>query len=195
MYQTLIRNKKKGTKVVNNYTINLDYEEYGLAKKLLGNCRILVLCNSGEETVGIIRGNMRKFNKRVLIDVGDIVVVSKRDYQANKVDIVHKFSLEQCKTIINNKEITDTLINEYYKNVDKADINDNHIIFDDNANGANNDTDDNDIIAPQINNLRISKCASGTRAVPITNEYLGKYIISDDEDIEDSDDNVDIDDI
>jgi translation initiation factor 1A len=194
MYQTLIRNKKKGTKVVNNYTINLDYEEYGLAKKLLGNCRVLVLCNSGEETVGIIRGNMRKFNKRVLIDVGDIVVVSKRDYQANKVDIVHKFSLEQCKTIINNKEITDSLINEYYKNVDKADINDNHIIFDDNAN-ASEANDDNDNFVPQINNLSISKGSSGTRAVPITNEYLGNYIISDDEDIEDSDDNVDIDDI
>lgn len=180
MYQTLIRNKKKGAKVINNYNINLDYEEYGLAKKLLGNCRVLVLCNSGEELVGIIRGNMRKFNKRVLIDVGDILVVSKRDYQANKVDIVHKYSTEQCKTIINNKQISDSLINEYYKNIDKADSNENHIIFDDTETTDNYFEDNNDEDKlPQLSSLKL------------TNEYLGKYI----SDNEDSDDDIDVDDI
>ena len=175
MYQTLIRNKKKGTKVVDNYTINLDYEEYALAKKLLGNCRVLVLCNGGEEIVGIIRGNMRKFNKRVLIDVGDIVVVSKRDYQSNKVDIVHKYNSEQCKTIINNKEISDTLINEYYKNVDKTDNNDNHIIFDDKVDNYFDDVDNRELQA--LSSLKIN------------NEYLGNYI-SDNEDSEDDVDNI-----
>lgn len=183
MYQTLIRNKKKGTKAVNNYNINLDYEEYGLAKKLLGNCRVLVLCNSGEELVGIIRGNMRKFNKRVLIDIGDILVVSKRDYQTNKVDIVHKYSLEQCKTIINNKQISDSLINEYYKNVDKTDSNENHIIFDDTA---TTETTDN-YFEDSKDEDKLQQLSS----LKITNEYLGKYISDD----EDSNDDVDVDDI
>lgn len=187
MYQTLIRNKKKGTKTVNNYNINLEYEEYALAKKLLGNCRVLVLCNSGEEVIGIIRGNMRKFNKRVLIDVGDIVVVSKRDYQTNKVDIVHKFSAEQCKTIINNKEIKDTLINEYYKNIDKVDNNDTHIFFDDNV-GNNIDDSKNTDELPLLSSLKIH------------NEYLGKYINDSDSNGDgdsnnEDDDNVNIDDI
>jgi translation initiation factor 1A len=185
MYQTLIRNKKKGTKTVNNYNINLDYEEYGLAKKLLGNCRVLVLCNSGEELVGIIRGNMRKFNKRVLIDVGDILVVSKRDYQTNKVDIVHKYSLEQCKTIINNKQISDSLINEYYKNVDKTDSNENHIIFDDTTDGATADTDN------YFEDTRGKDEIPLLSSLKITNEYLGKYISDDEE----SNDDVDFDDI
>jgi translation initiation factor 1A len=179
MYQTLIRNKKKGTKVVNNYIINVEYEEYGLAKKLLGNCRVLVLCNSGQETVGIIRGNMRKFNKRVLIDVGDIVVVSKRDYQENKVDIVHKINTEQCKTIIKNKEISDSLINEYYKNVDKTDNSDSHIIFDDTAIDNPNRDNDNNVTLPKIGSLKIG------------NEYLGNYILSDNEDNEFSDEDID----
>jgi len=76
---------------------------------------------------------MRRFNKRVLIETGDIVAVSIRDYQIGKVDIVHKFNAEQCKNLINNKEISDTLINAYNKvNISSINnANDANIIFDD----------------------------------------------------------------
>lgn len=132
MYQTTIRNKKKSTNIVKSYLIDEEYEEYALSKKLLGNCRVSLLTNSGEEVIGIIRGNMRKFNKRVLIEVGDIVAVSKRDFQTNKVDIVHKYNLEQTQSLINNKQLSDVLINQYYKNSHKTDkFDDTHIIFDD----------------------------------------------------------------
>jgi translation initiation factor 1A len=134
MYQTTIRNKKKSTNVTKNYIIDTEFEEYALSKKLLGNCRVSLITNSGDEVIGIIRGNMRKFNKRVLIEVGDIVIVSKRDFQTNKVDIVHKFNLEQTQLLINNKQLSDVLINQYYKNSNKSDKSDNnedtHIIFD-----------------------------------------------------------------
>jgi hypothetical protein len=91
---------------------------------------------------------MRKFNKRVLIEVGDIVIVSKRDFQTNKVDIVHKFNLEQTQQLINNKELSDVLINQYYKNSNKSDKSDNnddtHIIFDNKEdNKVNSITDNN----------------------------------------------------
>jgi len=134
MYQTTIRNKKKSTNVAKNYVIDTEFEEYALSKKLLGNCRVSLITNSGDEVIGIIRGNMRKFNKRVLIEEGDIVIVSKRDFQTNKVDIVHKFNLEQTQQLINNKELSDFLINQYYKNSNRSDKSynndDTHIIFD-----------------------------------------------------------------
>jgi translation initiation factor 1A len=126
MYQISIRNKKKQTNFNRNknvnYVINNECEEYGYVKKLLGNCRVQVLCNSGVEAIGIIRGSLRKFNKRVLIEQGDIVVVSKRDYQDNKVDIVHKFNIDQCMSLIKTKTISDILINHYNN---KATITDN----------------------------------------------------------------------
>jgi translation initiation factor 1A len=137
MYQTSIRNKKKISqfnKVANNnYAINADYEVYAYVIKLLGNCRVLVLCDNGTEAVGVIRGSMRRFNKRVLIETGDILAVSMRDFQDNKVDIVHKYNAEQCKILINNKEISDTLINAYNKisNNTINNANEANIIFDD----------------------------------------------------------------
>lgn len=119
MYQTSIRNKKKSSNLNkvsnNNYVINKDYEVFGYVMKVLGNCRVLVLCDNGTEAIGVIRGSMRRFNKRVLIETGDIVAVSMREFQMNKVDIVHKYNAEQCKILIANKEISDTLINAYNK--------------------------------------------------------------------------------
>lgn len=168
MYQTTIRNKKKSTNIVKNYVIDSEYEEYALSKKLLGNCRVSLITNSGDEVIGIIRGNMRKFNKRVLIEVGDIVVVSKRDFQLNKVDIVHKCNLEQTQQLINNKELSDILINQYYKNSHKSDKSDNnddtHIIFD-------NKEDDN----------RIKTTDNNTYQVHISDSY----------DTDNTDDNID----
>jgi len=134
MYQTSIRNKKKSSnfnKVANNnYAIDKDYEVFAYVMKVLGNCRVLVLCDNGTEAIGVIRGSMRRFNKRVLIETGDIVAVSMRDFQINKVDIVHKYNAEQCKLLIANNEISDTLIDAYNK-VSRTTHQDADIFFDD----------------------------------------------------------------
>lgn len=124
MYQASIRNKKSKVDFNRdkdiNYTIDNEFEEYAYVIKLLGNCRASVISNSGVTSIGIIRGTLRKFNKRVMIENGDIVVISKRDYQANKVDIVHKFNLDQSKYLVKNKELSNILIT-YYNNK-KTDI-------------------------------------------------------------------------
>jgi translation initiation factor 1A len=135
MYQTSIRNKKKNSQFNkvsnNNYIIDKEYELYAYVIKLLGKCRVLVLCDDGNEAIGVIRGSMRRFNKRVLIETGDIIAVSIREYQDNKVDIVHKYNAEQCKILINNKELSYTLINAYNKvsicTINRAD--DDNIFF------------------------------------------------------------------
>ena len=152
MYQTSIRKKKKNFNVNknSNYEINFEYEEYGLVKKLLGNCRVSLLCNSGQEVIGVIRGTMRKFNKRVLIEKGDIVVISKRDYQNNKVDIVHKITPDQHSSILDSDQLSNILKNEYHNN---SSLNDGivkdvtHINFNNSDNeNTDSETEDNAII-------------------------------------------------
>jgi hypothetical protein len=54
MYQSAIRNKKKSVNIVNNYILDSDNEEYALCIKLLGNCRIALITNSGNDVIGII---------------------------------------------------------------------------------------------------------------------------------------------
>lgn len=117
MYQASIRDKKKH-KIFNhqktdNYELNPNYEEYAYVKKLLGNCRVHLITSSGVDAIGIIRGSLRKFSKRVIIETGDIVVVSKRDYQKDKVDIVHKYNIDQVQTLIAENKLSNVLCNFY----------------------------------------------------------------------------------
>ena len=117
MYQSSIRDKKKHKKFnhvkTDNYFINQEAEEYAYVKKLLGNCRVQVITNSGIDAIGVIRGTLRKFNKRVLIETGDIVVVSKRDFQDSKVDIVHKYNQEQVNFLIQEEKLSNIICNFY----------------------------------------------------------------------------------
>lgn len=164
MYQASIRDKKKHQKFHNvrsdNYELNSAYEEYAYVKKILGNCRVLVITDSGIEAIGIIRGSLRKFNNRVIIESGDIVVVSKRDYQASKVDIVHKYNADQIQSFINDKKLSNILC-DYYNNKSSGTVNDvpssnndNYINFGDIPDNDIdlNDDDDNDVVM-NIKNL------------------------------------------
>jgi initiation factor 1A len=120
MYQTSIRNKKK-KKIIsniktNNYELNPEIEEYAYVIKILGNCRVSLITNTGNECIGIIRGNLKRFSNRVLIEKGDIIVVSTRDFQKNKVDIVHKFNRDQVLILISQEKLSNILINYYNNN-------------------------------------------------------------------------------
>jgi len=91
--------------------------------------------------MGIIRGNMRKFNKRVLIDKGDIVVISKREYQSNKVDIVHKIPSDKYSEILNSIHFSNVLKNEYYNTTNTSSNNKETYI---NFSESGSDTSDNE---------------------------------------------------
>jgi len=170
MYQTSIRNKKIKKHLNNNYEntydLDLETEEYAYVIKMLGNCRVSVISNSGNESIGIIRGSLRKFARRVLIEKGDIVAISKRNFQDNKVDIVHKYNRDQITTLINENKLSYVLLNSYnnikYKDDDLELTN---VIFDNNhevhinkltqlkindESQEDDNTDDSDVIIENI---------------------------------------------
>lgn len=149
MYQSSIRDKKKHKQFnhtrSDNYFINPEAEEYAYVKKMLGNCRVQVITNSGIDAIGIIRGSLRKFTKRILIEVGDIVVVSKRDFQDNKVDIVHKYNPEQINILVSEDKLSNILCN-FYNNHTPVEIqktqeynNDEYIDFGDMSDESSSD--------------------------------------------------------
>ena len=151
MYQTSIRNKKKkkilnNTKT-NNYELDKDCEEYAFVIKMLGNCRVSLITNTGNECIGIIRGNLKKFNNKILIEKGDIIAISTRDFQNSKVDIVHKFNRDQVLLLISQEKLSNILINYYNNNFKlcKDNNNDDNIEFkeDDNLDISNIDFSDN----------------------------------------------------
>ena len=120
MYQTSIRNKKN-KKIISNiktnsYELDPEIEEYAYVIKMLGNCRVSLITNTGNECIGVIRGNLKRFSNRVLIEKGDLIAVSTRDFKKNKVDIVHKFNRDQVLILISEEKISNILINYYNNN-------------------------------------------------------------------------------
>mmetsp|Transcript_20780 Transcript_20780/g.52327 ORF Transcript_20780/g.52327 Transcript_20780/m.52327 type:complete len:145 (-) Transcript_20780:526-960(-) len=87
-----------------------DGQEYGQVLKMLGNGRCDVQCMDGTKRLCHICGKMRK---RVWVMVGDIVLVSLRDFQDEKGDIILKYNADEAKNLKAYKELPDnTKINE-----------------------------------------------------------------------------------
>ena len=91
---------KKGKKGSQNTTKDLIFkvegQEYAVVLKLLGNCRLEAQCYDGVKRLCHIRGAMRK---KVWINMGDTILVSLRDFQDNKADVINKYSPEDVRKL------------------------------------------------------------------------------------------------
>lgn len=58
---------------------------------MLGNGRVEVYCFDSVKRIGNIRGKMKR---RVWIATGDVVLISLRDFQNEKCDIILKYTPE-----------------------------------------------------------------------------------------------------
>ena len=76
--------------------------EYAQIMKALGDRRFQVSCFDGQNRVAHIPG---KFNKRTFFSTDDVVLVQLRDYQPDKVDIIHKYTSDEIRTLKKMGEI------------------------------------------------------------------------------------------
>jgi translation initiation factor 1A len=63
---------------------------------MLGNGRLEALCFDGEKRLAHIRGKMRK---KVWINQGDIILLSLRDYQDEKGDVIMKYTADEARSL------------------------------------------------------------------------------------------------
>ncbi|EZG56350.1 eukaryotic translation initiation factor 1A [Gregarina niphandrodes] len=77
-------------------------QEYAQVLKMLGNGRLEAQCVDGAKRLCHIRGKMRK---KVWINAGDVVLVSLREYQDEKGDIIHKYNPDEVRTLKQMREI------------------------------------------------------------------------------------------
>jgi initiation factor 1A len=117
------------------FTGREDGQDYARAVRLLGDRRVLCFCNDGHERVGKIRGGICRGPRKQIIRVGDIVLISYREFQADAgidsdveadaatgkalttdsghkaiVDILHRFGTEDWRHIRKEKGIHPALL-------------------------------------------------------------------------------------
>src|ERR1700760_1332798 len=77
---------------------------------MLGNGRLEAMCFDGSKRLAHIRGKLRK---KVWINQGDIILLSLRDYQDEKGDVILKYSADEARSLKAYGELPDTAkINE-----------------------------------------------------------------------------------
>jgi translation initiation factor 1A len=80
-------------------------EEYAVVLKKLGDRRLTVRLVTGQELLAVIPG---RFRKRCWIDVDDLILVSFRQFQENKVDVIHKYNSDEKRALARLDEIPPT---------------------------------------------------------------------------------------
>lgn len=82
-------------------------QEYAQVTKMLGNGRLEAQCFDEVIRMCHIRGT---FRKRVWINVGDVILLSLREYQDDKADVIHKYTPEEARILKAYGEIPDHVV-------------------------------------------------------------------------------------
>jgi translation initiation factor 1A len=94
---------KNSTQGIRQIPFKEDLQDYGLVQNLLGTGRVKVLCLTDNiERLGTIRGKMYK---KVWINKDDLILVSLREYQDDKCDVIFKYTPDECKFLKKHGEI------------------------------------------------------------------------------------------
>jgi translation initiation factor 1A len=102
MYKSRIQNvKQRSKRDEKNRELELPdtCQEFAIVQEMLGNGRVRIIFEDKQSRIGRICGSMRKYKSKVLIESGDLVIISKRDYEKDKVDIIHKYALDEANKL------------------------------------------------------------------------------------------------
>ena len=80
-----------------------DEQMYAYIDNVLGNCRFNVKCMDDKIRLAHVRG---KLKKRSWCNQGDIVLISTRDFQDDKCDIIQKYNPDEVAVLIQYNEIS-----------------------------------------------------------------------------------------
>jgi translation initiation factor 1A len=83
-----------------------EMQNYGQVLRLLGDSRLEIQCTDGMKRIGHIRGTMKK---KVWIAMGDVVLVSRREFEDDKCDIILKYTEEEVRKLKSLSEIPESI--------------------------------------------------------------------------------------
>tara|TARA_Y100000389_G_scaffold203852_1_gene253750 strand:+ start:167 stop:739 length:573 start_codon:yes stop_codon:yes gene_type:complete len=149
------KNSNPGEITAKDMILKENNQDYAKVERLLGNCRVELLCNDGEKRLGIIRGSMRK---KQWLNANNIVLYSIRDYEKDKVDIIHVYKDSIVKQLESKMNLNFSISSEekqlddiFMYNSDEEDTKINNNILIQPETESSDELDDDDIFMKNIN--------------------------------------------
>ena len=85
-----------------------DMQEYSKMTKMLGDRRIMVMLTDQTEVMAIIPG---KFRKKCWMKIGDVLIVSRREFQESKWDVCYKYNEDEVRVLVKKDELPSFFLN------------------------------------------------------------------------------------
>ena len=92
-------------------------QNYAYVEKMLGYGNTRIIDNEGNNILGIIRKGTKRRLKSNRIAEGDLILISVREYQTDKADIIHKYTSSEINKLHNSGEISQTLYKLWNSNL------------------------------------------------------------------------------
>ena len=103
------KKSKKPLQETREFRFKEECEEYARIIKLLGDGRFQCTCSDGVDRIAHLR---HKMWKKVWLKCGDVVLISLRDYEPEKCDIIDKYTEKEIAKLLKNAEIKENLLGE-----------------------------------------------------------------------------------
>lgn len=103
------RNRNQNSKTNIKHLNKEPGQEYAFVKKKLGSCRLSVSCFDKKDRLAIIRGKLRK---RCWINISDIILISLRDFEDDKCDVIQKFSSDQVQVLLRHNKVSESFVKD-----------------------------------------------------------------------------------
>lgn len=100
------RNKNQNFNDSKNLRLKEPGQEYAQITRCLGNCRFNVMCFDGKERLATMCGTMRS---RKFVNQNDIVLVSLRDWQDEKCDIIDNYDVNLARKLKDKGLVPDSI--------------------------------------------------------------------------------------
>tara|TARA_B110000858_G_C17582664_1_gene371922 strand:+ start:163 stop:534 length:372 start_codon:yes stop_codon:yes gene_type:complete len=115
------KHQKKRKKTTSELVYKDDGQEYARILRLLGGPNLEILCEDGIKRMGVIRGSMRN---KVWVTTGDYLLVSLREFQDEKCDVLLKYTQENVRALKTYGEIKEELESVEEEEIEPFDFND-----------------------------------------------------------------------
>lgn len=134
-------------------------QEYAQVIKLLGNGRLEAKCFkknvkngkfvdfSSKNRICLIRGSMRK---RIWIASNDLVLISLREFDNDKGDVIHKYEENEAKKLMKRGEIPNIVLNTHVTEEKKTNDEKIEIVKEEEIMFENSDSDDDDVLIDKL---------------------------------------------
>jgi translation initiation factor 1A len=157
MYKSRIRNAKQRGKQEKSREIEFpdDGQTFAVVERMLGNGRVEVYSEDTKLRTVRIRGSMRKYKSKVIIECSDLVLVSLWDFETDKGDLIHKYTHDEKNYMMYHQMLPENIhrkLNKVAGGVGYQDEEtDEHIVFGDEIHHGSSNSKLGSSSSPPIN--------------------------------------------